>query len=258
MGTWGRRLYQNDVALDVKSRINDILDLGVNPAVIEQIIAMLNVEYDDDDDRSIAWIVAADCILKRGIIDGPALYRKVIVDQNELSKDEIEAIIQMMRTPNLQKKPRRIHNNYRTDWNIGDLYIYDIRPEYRDESVFSGWNIGFLCVDFYAYRGKHPIVYAFRTKYSQQEIRVNPDIAVMDGDFWKVGNWGIKGYAYQATLWTEKESETIKMRFHYCGKTNARPRIDDEFVVQDAASLPSFHRDAIESGLLRTKRLMIL
>ena len=69
MGTWGRKLYDNDVALDVRDMIESVFDSYSGDAAIERIITALSEDYKDEDDISIAWLAAADRVLKKGAVD---------------------------------------------------------------------------------------------------------------------------------------------------------------------------------------------
>ena len=255
MGMWGRKLYDNDVALDVKDAIEVAYDENDEETAINKIIAILNMEYTDDDDKSIAWLVAADRVLRRGTIDVSALYKTVCSGEGNLPDETISFIEEMLRNSDHRKK-RRKHRKYcKTSWEVGDVYTYDIAPDYGEVQEFSGYTIGFLCIGYYEYQGKHPVVYTFRSVHTMDEIKLNPEI-ILHGDFWKVCNWSENKYTYRAVLWDEDEKYIPIKHLHYCGHTDIRPHISDEFVICDLASLPTFLWREIEKGLLRTRLLM--
>ena len=58
MGVWGRKLYENDTAQDVKDIIDAKLEGASDYASVrEDILDMLKSEYDDPEDQCLAWLL---------------------------------------------------------------------------------------------------------------------------------------------------------------------------------------------------------
>ena len=64
MGTWGTRLYDDDVALDVKETYQMKLEEGKNKEqALNEILTEFDWAMDDEIDSEIFWIALADTLL---------------------------------------------------------------------------------------------------------------------------------------------------------------------------------------------------
>lgn len=256
MSSWGRRLYENDTALDVRDMIDDIFDKYTGDDAIEVLLSRIAAEYTDEDDRIVALLVAADRVLKRGTIDIAALYNDIANDGAVLSQETIDALMELMRSKEHRKKRRAKQQQPDTTWREGDVFIYNVQPDYAQLPEFSDHVIGFICIGHYKYRVRHPIAYAFCIEKTAYEAAPGVEDIIRGARFWRVCNWGELGYAYRVMLWADKGIAVSEDRFQHIGNTNVRPFIADEFKINDPASLPSFLWNEIEAGLLRTRNLM--
>ena len=65
MGTWGPKLYQDDLAEDIKEEYEELLKEGKNnKEAIENICIMYKTEIEDYDERPVFWMVLADVLCK--------------------------------------------------------------------------------------------------------------------------------------------------------------------------------------------------
>ena len=60
MGTWGAKLYENDTALDVKDRFDDLRKGKTVQQITDELIKEYTCELNDIDDASAFWFALAD------------------------------------------------------------------------------------------------------------------------------------------------------------------------------------------------------
>ena len=67
MGTWGTKLYENDLALDLKEEYIEKLKKGIeNKEALEQIKQEYKEEIEDNDEETVFWMVLADTMWNLG------------------------------------------------------------------------------------------------------------------------------------------------------------------------------------------------
>ena len=65
MGTWGPKLYEDDLAEDIKNEYEELLEKGKsNKEAIEDICQIYKEEIEDSDEKSVFWMVLADILYK--------------------------------------------------------------------------------------------------------------------------------------------------------------------------------------------------
>lgn len=65
MGTWGPKLYEDDLAEDIKNEYEELLEKGKNNRdAIEDIYQIYKEEIEDPDEKSVFWMVLADILYK--------------------------------------------------------------------------------------------------------------------------------------------------------------------------------------------------
>ena len=63
MGTWGPKLYEDDLAEDIKNEYEELLEKGKNNRdAIEDIYQIYKEEIEDPDEKSVFWMVLADIL----------------------------------------------------------------------------------------------------------------------------------------------------------------------------------------------------
>ena len=251
MGSWGRKLYENDTALDVVDEIDSILaDETDFDSARSRILSMLKSSYSDVDDQSIAWLTAAYRLVSRSGKLISELYKNMQESSGALPEETLQMLEKMI-VEHGRKPRRKPSKKPESTWKIGEIYCYDVESAYADAPELKGYTIGFLCIDFYKYAGVHPIVYIFRSKSSMDEIRANPSV-ILGSEFWRNWKWGDNLFQYRAMLWANKADDVPLDRLHACGSINTLPEIADEFIICDIVSFPRISFDRIEEGLLRT------
>lgn len=145
MGTWGAKLYQDDIAQDVRDKFKDLLRRGKTAEEItKNLIAEYEYAINDSDDGPIFWFALADtqwelgrlmpevkkqavaCLDKGGDlakwqIENPKLViiRKKVLD--ELGKK--------LNSPQPPEKKILQYKLYACEWNLGDVFAYQLRSE---------------------------------------------------------------------------------------------------------------------------------
>ncbi len=67
MGIWGTKLYENDLALDLKEEYIEKLKSGIeNKEALEQIKQEYKEEIEDNDEETVFWMVLADTMWNLG------------------------------------------------------------------------------------------------------------------------------------------------------------------------------------------------
>ena len=67
MGTWGAKLYQDDLALDIKEDYIEKLKSGkTNEEALNEILEMYEESIEDEEEGPIFWLVLADTMWKVG------------------------------------------------------------------------------------------------------------------------------------------------------------------------------------------------
>ena len=65
MGTWGPKLYEDDLAEDIKNEYEELLEKGKNnKEAIEDIYQIYKEEIEDSEEKSVFWMVLADILYK--------------------------------------------------------------------------------------------------------------------------------------------------------------------------------------------------
>ena len=58
MGTWGPKLYEDDLAEDIKNEYEELLEKGKNnKEAIEDIYQIYKEEIEDSEEKSVFWMV---------------------------------------------------------------------------------------------------------------------------------------------------------------------------------------------------------
>ncbi len=151
MGAWGVKLYQDDVACDLKEEYIDALKRGIsNEEITEKLI---NEYVGDIDDEPIFWFALADTQWNYGRLldnvkeqalkhisngvnlerweENPELYEK--------RKKVLEELKEKLNAPQPpEKKVKGYGKPYKCEWAIGDVFAYPLESEEVKELGFEG------------------------------------------------------------------------------------------------------------------------
>lgn len=151
MGAWGPKLYQDDVAADVREiYMNRLRQDGDGRAAYAAVHAALGALADDPEDGPVFLFALADTMWQAGrltdeIRDGALFHLDDGADlarwQQENPKQaprreaELHALRQRLLSPQPPQKQYRKPNLYTCPWQIGDVYAY---PLDSNEAVSRG------------------------------------------------------------------------------------------------------------------------
>ena len=150
MGTWGTKLYQDDLALDIKDEYKSLLEKGkTNEKAIKEMLETFEEEIEDEDEGAIFWLVFADVLwnygrltekIKKKAIEEIKIGRDLKRWEQEVSekvyeqrKKEIEKLREKLNTPQPEEKRIPKHRLYKCDWKNGDVFAYKLESEYAKE-----------------------------------------------------------------------------------------------------------------------------
>lgn len=146
MGTWGPKLYQDDIAEDVRSYYKDQLKRGKsNDEATTELIEQNRDIINDADDAPIFWFALADTQWDLGrllpfVKENALAYLHNGSDlerwKNENHKDyavrgkilgELEV---KLNSPMPSEKKISQHKLYKCEWKIGDVFAYKLEGDY--------------------------------------------------------------------------------------------------------------------------------
>jgi len=152
MGAWGAKLYQDDIAEDVKGQFKDLLRRGkTTEEITKQMINDYSVEIGDSDDSPVFWFALADTQWNLGrlmpevreqaleLLDrGYDLARwqeenpKLAVIREKVLKE----LQQKLNSPQPPEKKISQYRLYKCKWNIGDVFAYQFNGIYAKENGY--------------------------------------------------------------------------------------------------------------------------
>lgn len=184
MGTWGPKLYEDDLAEDIKNEYEELLEKGKNnKEAIEDICQIYKEEIEDSDEKSVFWMVLADILYKHKNLT--EFVKEKALKEIELGKNlerwknegsEEDYIIRKKEIEKLRKKlvsyqdckkkdvaknksGKKTANNNILEWKIGDTYAYKIQ-----DSRFEG--------QYFILRKVQDCIYNNNTRYQSAIIYV--------------------------------------------------------------------------------------
>ena len=159
MGSWGAKLYQDDLAQDIKEDYREKLRKGrTNKEALEEMIERYAEEIEDDDEGPVFWMLLADTMWNLGRLI-PEVKEKAIqqIDEGknleiwkqegtqkeyELRKSELNKLKEKLNSPMPEEKriplERKIPAKRKYEWNIGDTYAYELKGDKAEELGLKG------------------------------------------------------------------------------------------------------------------------
>ena len=150
MGTWGAKLYQDDLALDIKEDYIEKLKSGkTNEEALKEILEMYEESIKDEEEGPIFWLVLADTMWKVGRLT-KEVKEKAIQEiergtnlkywEEEGTKGEyrtrereLQKLKEKLNSPMPEERKlavkREIETKRKFEWNIGDVYAYRLKSE---------------------------------------------------------------------------------------------------------------------------------
>lgn len=151
MASWGPKLYQDDVAEDVRDYYKDQIKLGKeNEEVTKELIEINQDIISDSDDAPIFWFALADTQWEYGKLH-PLVKQKALMylergddlerwirnckNQKEIkAREEVleELKVKLKSDMPVEKKVSK-QKLFKCDWKTGDVYAYKLESDYAVE-----------------------------------------------------------------------------------------------------------------------------
>ena len=179
MGTWGAKLYENDTALDVKDRFDDLRKGKTVQQITDELIKEYTCELNDIDDASAFWFALADTQWNLGRllpeVKAQALERlgqggDLAVWQKEnpelaFTREKVlKELQQKLNSPQPPEKKISRYRLYECSWRVGDVFAYQFNSQYAKENDFYQKYACFVKVDEATWYPGHivPMVYFYK------------------------------------------------------------------------------------------------
>lgn len=179
MGNWGYKLYQDDIARDVRDEYVDLLRKGMSG---EDASIKLTEQYRhlDEEEAAVFWFALADTMWNYGRLaeDVRAEALKYLENQTDLRRwyeqdprnaekraAELEALECRLRSPQPEAKAVKQYRLYKCPWKIGDVFAYCLDGAEAKGGPYESCNVFFVKVSEQQWHPGHtiPVVYFFRT-----------------------------------------------------------------------------------------------
>jgi hypothetical protein len=179
MGAWGAKLYEDDTALDIKDRFDDLRRGKTVEEITEQLINEYVCVMDDISCAPIFWFALADTQWNLGHLL-PAVKEQAIAwldkggdlaiwqeENPKLAtkrKKVLEELQQKLNSPQPPEKKISQYRLYKCEWKIGDVFAYQFNSEYAKDNNFYQKYIYFVKVDERTWHPGHivPMVYFYK------------------------------------------------------------------------------------------------
>lgn len=172
MGSWGTKLYQNDLAQDLKEEYRTYLKIGYSDLEVENMmIDSFEEEFSEKENERIFWLVLADQEFKLGRLSTKVKGKALNYLENTETKELVELKNRIESEPLQRKKLGKFYMK-RSLYNVGDILAYKIKTSSSSDKIVSNdlidkyvlfkvtgmvrFNIGYLPIDeFY---NEYPVV----------------------------------------------------------------------------------------------------
>lgn len=179
MGAWGPKLYQDDIAEEVRDYYKDQLHRGKTGKEITQELMAQNEDIiSDPDDAPVFWFALADTQWNLGRLENLVKEQalKHIHTRYNLSRWEakntkeakirakiLEELHQKLLSSQPPEKKISQYKLYHCEWKVGDVYAYQLVGDYAKEKGMYGKYLHFIKVDEKEWYPGHivPIVYFY-------------------------------------------------------------------------------------------------
>ena len=154
MGTWGPKLYQDDIAQDVKDSYIDQLHRGkLGKEITQELIKQNEYMISDPDDAPIFWIALADTQWSLGRLEDPVKEKALYYIHNECDikrwelenpkeasarAKELYELEKKLLLPQPTEKKVPQYKLYKCEWEIGSAYAYKLESDLAKERGLDG------------------------------------------------------------------------------------------------------------------------
>jgi len=177
MGTWGPKLYQDDIAMDVRDEFKDRLHRGKEAREItDQMIEEYYPAPEDPEDGPVFWFALADTQWSLGrllpdvkenalaYLDSGTDLQRWEAENPKLAKQRrkvLDDLREKLESPQPPMKKISQYRLYKCEWNIGDVFAYQLESDLAKERGLYGRYFLLQKVDETIWHPGHiiPIVY---------------------------------------------------------------------------------------------------
>lgn len=266
MGSWGPKLYQDDVAEDVRDYYKDQLKRGkTNEEVTKELINDNEDIMSDEDDAPVFWFALADTqwnlgrllpfvkekaleYLKNGT--NLTIWEKEAINQREYKVREkvLQELEQKLISAMPPEKKMSQYKLYKCEWNIGDIYAYKLESDYAKEKGLANKYLiirkAYECVWWPGHIV--PIIYVQITKdekipNSKEEISKLEYIQTSRAE---------RVPEYLITMISTSKRVIPTKQLKLIGNCIDLPTPKDEFIPKDKISIPACHWSAFEKTII--------
>ena len=246
MGIWGPKLYQDDLAEDIRDAFEDRLKRGkTGKQITEELITEYEEELMDSDNAPVFWFALADIQWEFGCLEekvkenalyhiqaGSNLRRWELEDSSNLHKRKIvlEELETKLLSPQPPEKKVKKYKLYECEWQIGDVYAYPLDSEYAKENKLDGYYFLFHKISETTYWPGH-IIPIVRVKMSKKK-ELPKDVDEFNA------------LEYVQTSVTRFEEPYSRIR----GTSYVRGEISEKHIVDDFGFLPTYRLELINTS----------
>lgn len=179
MGAWGAKLYEDDTALDVKDRFDDLRKGKTVDEVTKELIDEYSCAMDDIYCAPAFWFALADTQWNLGRLL-PEVKEQALswldrggdlsIWQEEnptlaITREKaLRELRQKLNSPQPPQKKISQYRLYKCEWKIGDVFAYQFNSDYAKENGFFKKYIYFVKVEERLWHPGHivPTVYFYK------------------------------------------------------------------------------------------------
>jgi len=266
MASWGPKLYQDDVAEDVRDYYKDQLKRGKTNEEVTRVLIEDNEDIiQDEDEAPVFWFALADTQWNLGRLL-PTVKEKALeylkIGSN-LKRWESEAINQKeykIREKVLQELEQKLKSQmplekkitqykfYKCEWNIGDIFAYKLESDYAKEAGVSNKYLIIRKVDEYVWWPGHiiPIIYVQITK---EEKMPNSKEEISRLEYIQTSTYeGMPEYLIEMISTSKRIIPRKKLIF--IGNYIDIPTPREEYIPEDKISITACHWSAFEKTIM--------
>lgn len=257
MGAWGPKLYQDDVAKDVKDGIIDLLKRGRTiEEATEELIEKNSFLIEDEEDGSVFWLALADTqwnigrllpFVKKKALDiikndeNLKLWEDSSTKEYSLRKEILEELQVKLNSPMPKEKKISKYKYFKTTWKTGDTFVLKLDSEYaKEKGLYGRYLILYTLYGFLYPKGDlgdiFPVTYIKITNDANVPNNINE---IEQSEFIKLARYP-KENKYFYRLINMSKSKKILNKFIYIGNFNIKSPIDEKTIVYSNRKTQSY------------------
>lgn len=146
MGIWGPKMYEDDLAQDIKENYKTLLQKGkTNEETISEILSSYKEEIKDIDEGPVFWMVFADTLWDYGRLTEEIKEKAIqeielgnnlnkwkkegTLKEYKIRERELEKLKEKLNMPMTKEKKICKESRYKFEGQPGDVYIYKLSEE---------------------------------------------------------------------------------------------------------------------------------